>query len=44
MKKSELKEEMLKSGEFVGKGVIIFALVWTALGIYGLVTLISKFI
>jgi hypothetical protein len=43
-KKSEFKEEMLKSSEFVSKGIIVFAITWTLLGLYGLVTLISKFI
>ena len=41
-KKSELKEDIIKSGEFVSKGVIVFAIAWTLLAIYGLVTLISK--
>ena len=43
-KKGELKDEVLKSGEFIGKGVIVFAIAWTLLGLYGLITLISKVI
>ena len=42
--KREIKEELIKSGEFVSKGVIWFVIGWSLLGIYGLVTLISKFI
>jgi hypothetical protein len=41
-KKKELKEEVIKSGEFVSKGVIIFAVIWSLLGIYGLYSLITK--
>ena len=43
-KKKELKEEIIESGEFVGKGVIVFAIAWTLLGLYGLISLISKII
>jgi hypothetical protein len=42
--KKEIKEELIKTGEFVSKGVIWFSIGWSLLGIYGLVTLISKFI
>ena len=40
--KKEFKEELEKTTEFVTKGVIWFALVWTLLGGYGLITLIKK--
>ncbi len=40
----EIKEELIKSGEFVSKGIIWFAVIWSLLGGYGLITLISKFI
>ena len=40
--KKEIKEELIKSGEFVSKGIIWFAIGWSLLGIYGLITLISK--
>ena len=43
-KKKELKEEIIKSGEFVSKGVVIFTIIWSVLGIYGLYSLISKFL
>ncbi len=42
--KKDIKEKMIESGEFVNKGVIWFAIVWSLLGGYGLITLISKFI
>jgi hypothetical protein len=42
--KKEFKEEIIKSGEFIGKGVIWFTIVWSLLGVYGLITLISKFL
>ena len=32
--KKDIKEEMIKSGEFVAKGVIWFAIIWSALGLY----------
>ena len=43
-KNSNLKEEINNTGKFVSKGVIITFIVWTILGIYGLISLISKFI
>jgi hypothetical protein len=42
--KRDIKEELIKSSEFVSKGVIWFVVVWSILGIYGLITLISKFL
>ena len=42
--KKELREEIIKSTEFVSKGVIWFVVIWSILGLYGLVTLISKFL
>jgi hypothetical protein len=42
--KRDIKEELIKSSEFVSKGVIWFTIIWSILAIYGLVTLISKFI
>jgi hypothetical protein len=43
-KNGKLKDEANKAGQFVSKGVIIVFVTWTILGIYGLITLISKFI
>jgi hypothetical protein len=43
-KKNDFKQELENSGSFVGKGVIVFAVIWTGLGIYGLISLIQKFI
>ena len=43
-KKTEFKEELDKTTSFVSKGVIVFTIIWTCLGVYGLITLISKFI
>jgi len=40
--KRDIKEEMIKSGEFINKGIIWFVIGWSLLGIYGLITLISK--
>jgi hypothetical protein len=42
--KRDIKEELIKSSEFVSKGVIWFVVIWSLLAIYGLGTLISKFI
>ena len=42
--KRDIKKEIIKSGEFVSKGVIWFAIIWFLLGCYGLITLISKFL
>jgi hypothetical protein len=42
--KKNVKEEIIKSGEFVSKGVIWFAVIWSVLGVYGLYTLITKLI
>jgi hypothetical protein len=42
--KANIKEEMNNAGSFVSKGVIIFAIVWSGLGIYGLISLIQKFL
>lgn len=41
-KKKDIKEETIKSGELVSKGVIWFAIIWSLLGGYGLITLIYK--
>ena len=40
--KKNIKEEIIKSGEFVSKGVIWFVVIWTLLGGYGLVKLIKQ--
>jgi hypothetical protein len=42
--KSKIKEELYESSEFVSKGVIWFVIVWSGLALYGLYTLITKFI
>jgi hypothetical protein len=42
--KNNIKEDMVKSGEFIPKGVIIFAIIWTSFGIYGIYSLINKFL
>jgi hypothetical protein len=42
--KNNIKSELEESSKFVSKGVIIFAIIWTALGIYGLVGLIKTFL
>lgn len=43
-KKNDFQEEVKNSTSFVGKGVITFAVVWTLLAIYGLVSLVQKFL
>ena len=42
--KETLKEEMINSTKLVENWVIWFAITWTGLAIYGLITLIGKFI
>lgn len=43
-KKQSVKEDLLKSTEFVQKGVMWFVAIWSGFAIYGIYTLISKFI
>lgn len=43
-KKQSVKQDLLKSTEFVKKGVIWFIAIWSGFAIYGIYTLISKFI
>ncbi len=40
--KKNIREEIVKSGEFVPKGIVIFTIVWFILGGYGLYSLIIK--
>ena len=40
--KNYTKEELIKTSKVVSKVVLGFAIVWTLLGVYGFVTLISK--
>jgi len=40
--KKDIKEEIIKSAEFVAKRVIWFAIIWSILGLYGLISLIGK--
>jgi hypothetical protein len=42
--KRNVKEEIVKSGEFVSNGIIWFAIIWTIFGLYGLYSLIHKFL
>jgi len=43
-KKQTIKEEMLESSKFVSNGVIWFVVIWSGFAIYGIITLISKFL
>jgi len=43
-KKQERIEEFEKSTEFVSKGVIMFVIIWSLFAIYGIYSLITKFI
>jgi len=42
--KGKTKEEIEKSVKSIGKKIIWIAVVWAALGIYGLISLIGKFL
>jgi hypothetical protein len=42
--KRNLDEKFKESASFVPKGVIVFTIIWSCLAIYGLITLISKFL
>jgi len=42
--KGKTKEEIEKSVKDIGKIAIWIALVWMALGVYGLISLIGKFL
>lgn len=43
-KKQERIEEFEKTTEFVSKGVVVFVIVWSLFAIYGIYSLITKFI
>jgi hypothetical protein len=43
-KNKTTKEEILKSTEFIQKGVTWFVLIWSVFAIYGIYTFINKFI
>jgi hypothetical protein len=43
-KNNRFKEEMNKSTELFSKKIIVVFVVWTILGVYGLFSLISKFL
>ena len=40
--KKNIREEIVKSREFVPKGIVIFTIVWFILGGYGLYYLVIK--
>ena len=42
--KNKLKEELNKTVELANKRVVWFAVIWFSLGVYGLITLIQKFL
>ena len=42
--KTTIKDDIKDTGEFVPKGVIVFAIIWTCFGIYGVYSLLSKFL
>ena len=42
--KNKTKEELMKTADFVGKGVIVFIVGLSTLAVYGLYTLITKLI
>jgi hypothetical protein len=42
--REEIREELMKSTKVIGRIAIIISLIWMALGAYGLITLIGKFL
>ena len=42
--KNQIREEIEKTTESISKGVIWFVAIWTALALYGLYSLVSKFL
>jgi hypothetical protein len=42
--KNELNKSFEKKIDLVGKGVVIFAIIWSLLAIYGLFSLFNKFL
>jgi hypothetical protein len=43
-KKKERFEEFKNSTEFVNNGIIVFVIIWSLFAVYGIYSLISKFI
>ncbi len=43
-KNQSIKEEVLKSTEFVDKGILWFVIIWSIFGVYGIYSLIDKLI
>jgi hypothetical protein len=43
-KKKERIDEFEKSTEFISNGIIVFVIMWSLFAIYGIYSLISKFI
>lgn len=43
-KKQTLKEEMLNSSRFVNQSVVWFVVIWSLFAVYGIYSLVSKFI
>ena len=42
--KKTLKEDLIKSTGIVSKGIVWFTIIWTIFAIYGIYSLITKFI
>jgi hypothetical protein len=42
--KKDIKNQMMETADFVSKGIVWFTVVWSALGLYGLYTLINNFL
>ena len=42
--KNEFREEIEKTTGFISKGAIWFVTIWTVLALYGLYSLVSKFL
>jgi hypothetical protein len=42
--KEEIREELITSSKVIGKVAIWISVIWMALGVYGLITLIGKFL
>jgi hypothetical protein len=43
-KKETFKNEIKETGDLVSKKIVWFAIIWSILGLYGLYSLVTKFI
>lgn len=43
-KKSDIKKELIKSSEFISRGVEIFVIIWSLFACYGIYSFIKNFL